>query len=170
MSVIANTTVISNFAGVSGLELLHRLYPKLHISTEVYAEIQHGILEGYGFYVGIEQVIYPLAEDGWIHLTSVAGNDEMRLFGTLPSQLHPGEASCIAIAHGRRWQFLSDDRAARQMARTLSVSFSGTVGCLALAVETGLCDITQANSWLHAMIRQGFRSPVADIAPLLAGN
>lgn len=167
MSVIANTTVISNFASIDRLELLHHLYTALYISTEVYAEIQQGAFEGYGFYSGIEQVIYPLAEDGWIHLASIAGDDELRLFSTLPTQLHPGEASCIAIAYGRSWQFLSDDRAARQAARKLAVNISGTVGCLALAVERNLCDLPQANGWLQAMIRQGFRSPVFDLAPLL---
>jgi predicted nucleic acid-binding protein len=169
MSVIANTTVISNFAGIDRLELLRRLYTTLYISTEVYAEVQQGIAEGYAFYEGIDWVVYPLAEDGWIHLASIAGADELRLFSTLPAQLHPGEASCIAIARGRGWQFLSDDRAARQMARKLEVNISGTVGCLALAVEKHLCDLTQANNWLQAMIRKGFRSPVFDLTPLLAG-
>jgi predicted nucleic acid-binding protein len=36
MSVIANTTVLSTFASISQLDLLHRLYDTLHISTEVY--------------------------------------------------------------------------------------------------------------------------------------
>ena len=49
MSVIANTTVISNFASIDRLELLHHLYTTLYISTEVYAEIQQGAFEGYGF-------------------------------------------------------------------------------------------------------------------------
>lgn len=170
MSVIANTTVISNFASIDRLELLHHLYTTLHISTEVYAEIQQGIVEGYGFYRGIEQVIYPVTQDGWIHLASIAGDDEMRLFSMLPAQLHPGEASCIAIAYGRNWQFLSDDHAARQVARKWAVNISGTVGCLTLAVERSLCDLPQANGWLRAMIRHGFRSPVLDLTPLLSGQ
>jgi predicted nucleic acid-binding protein len=109
--------VISNFASIDRLELLHSLYTILYISTEVYAEIQQGTVEGYAFYEGIDQVIYPLAEGGWIHLAGIARDDELRLFSMLPAELHPGEASCIAIARGRGWQFLSDDRAARQIAR-----------------------------------------------------
>lgn len=170
MSVIANTTIISNFASIGRLELLWRLYSTLYISTEVYAEIQQGTAEGYTFYDGIGLVIYPFAEDGWIRLAGIAGDDELRLFSTLPAQLHPGEASCIAIACVRSWQFLSDDRAARQEARRLAVNVSGTVGCLALAVEKGLCDLTQANGWLRAMIQRGFRSPVFDLAPLLSAG
>ena len=49
MSVIANTTVISNFASIGQLELLRQLYTKLHISTEVYVEVLDGIDEGYSF-------------------------------------------------------------------------------------------------------------------------
>jgi predicted nucleic acid-binding protein len=47
MSVIANTTVISNFASVNQLDLLRWLFGALYISTEVYAEIQAGLEEGY---------------------------------------------------------------------------------------------------------------------------
>ena len=47
MSVIANTTVISNFASINQLDLLRRLFGALYISTEVYEEIRIGLVEGY---------------------------------------------------------------------------------------------------------------------------
>jgi hypothetical protein len=47
MSVIANTTVISNFASINQLDLLRRLFGALYISTEVYEEIRIGLEEGY---------------------------------------------------------------------------------------------------------------------------
>jgi len=162
-----NTTVISNFASIGQLELLHHLYTTLHISTEVYVEVLDGIDEGYSFYAGIGSVLHPFSDSGWIHLTGVTGHEELRLFGTMPAHLHPGEASCIAISHSRGWQFLTDDLAARRFANNLGVRVSGTLGCLVLAVELGLCGQEQANTWLSQMIRYGFRSPVLDLTKLL---
>lgn len=43
MKVICNTTVISNFAAVNALAILRDVVRELHISTEVYAEIQDGL-------------------------------------------------------------------------------------------------------------------------------
>ncbi len=42
MTVIANTTIISNFASVGRLDILKDLLGQLYITTEVYAEIQEG--------------------------------------------------------------------------------------------------------------------------------
>src|SRR5262245_53158903 len=119
MSVITNTTVLSNFASIHQLDLLHRLYGTLSISTEVYEEIQAGLEEGYQFYGGIDTLVFPLADEGWIQLTSMADTHELRLFGTLPSRLHRGEASCLALAHHRGWLLLTDDRDARDAALRL---------------------------------------------------
>ena len=71
MSVIANTTAISNFASIGQLELLRQLYTTLHISTEVYGEVQEGIDEGYSFYAGIHSLIYPFSNNGWLRLTQL---------------------------------------------------------------------------------------------------
>jgi predicted nucleic acid-binding protein len=109
MSVITNTTVISNFASIGQLDVLRRLYGTLAISTEVYDEIQAGLEEGYRFYEGIEQLIAPFAEDGWIELTSMTDEQELHDFHELPARLHRGEASSLAIARQRRWLFLTDD-------------------------------------------------------------
>ena len=167
MSIISNTTVISNFASIGHLDLLRRLYDVLYISTEVFEEIQAGLEEGYRFYRDIELLIYPFAEEGWLRLTSMADTEEFRLFGALPPRFHQGEASCLAIARHRRWTLLTDDKATRDEAIRQRIRLSGSVGCLVLAVEHGLCTLEQANTWLHEMIEQDYRSPVTDITPLL---
>ena len=163
MSVIANTTVISNFAGIGQLNLLKHLYGMIYISVEVYEEIRAGLEEGYLFYDDIEQSVYPLAPQGWIQLISMVGKDELSLFGRLPSVLQRGEASCLAIAHNRNWLFLTDDKAARKVATQLGVRISGTLGCLVLGVEHNFHTLEQANRWLGEMIRLGYRSPVIDL-------
>jgi predicted nucleic acid-binding protein len=167
MSVIANTTVISNFASVNQLNLLRRLFGALYISTEVYAEIQTGLEEGYQFYAAIDHIIHPFVHDGWIRLTSMADEAEIGLYGALPARLHQGEASCLVIARHRGWILLSDDRAARDEGIRLGIVVSGSLGCLVLAVERGLCTLEQANIWLNEMIRQGYHSPVNDLTSLL---
>lgn len=53
MTIIVNTTVISNFASVGQLDMLHRLYNTIFISTDVYEEIQAGLSEGYSYYEGV---------------------------------------------------------------------------------------------------------------------
>jgi predicted nucleic acid-binding protein len=160
MSVISNTTVISNFASINQLDLLRRLFGALYISTEVYEEIRIGLEEGYQFYAGIDQMIHPFVHDGWIRLTSMADQAEIALYGELPSRLHRGEASRLVIARHRGWMLLTDDRAARDEGNRLGIMVSGSVGCLVLAVERGLWTLEQAHVWLGEMIRLGYRSPV----------
>lgn len=168
MSIISNTTVLSNFAVIEQLALLQSLYPTLHISTDVYTEIQAGLDEGYRFYADIETHIYPLSALGWIHLTGVTGEAELRLLGQLPRNLHSGEASCLAIARERGWVLLTDDLAARKQAARLGIRVSGSVGCLVLAVERQLCSLEQANDWLSDLRQHNYRAPVTDLTPLLA--
>jgi predicted nucleic acid-binding protein len=167
MRVIVNTTVISNFASIGQLDVLRQLYGSLAMSTDVYDEIQAGLAEGYRFYEGIEQWVEPLAEGGWIHLTSMSHEQELRYFRELPARLHRGEIASLAIARHRGWLLLTDDRAARTEATRLGVPVSGSLGCLVLAIERHLCSLSQANIWLQEMIHQGYHSPVTDLAPLL---
>lgn len=167
MTVITNTTVLSNFAVIGQLDLLRQLYGTIHIPTEVYEEIRVGLEEGYQFYAGIDQLIHPFVEKGWIRLTSVTGEQELRFLGELPRRLHQGEAACLAIAQQRVWLLLTDDLTARKEAARRGIRKSGSVGCLALAVERGLCTLEQANHWLKDMIRHNYRSPVTDLTPLL---
>ena len=86
MSIIANTTVISNLASIDRLDLLRQLYGTLHIPIEVFSEIQDGLDEGYAFYTGIDRLVYPLNDDGWIHLSGLSGA-ELRLFSGLPGAI-----------------------------------------------------------------------------------
>jgi predicted nucleic acid-binding protein len=57
MSIISNTTVLSNFANIGQLDVLRRLYQILYIPTEVYEEISAGLEEGYLFYQDVIPVI-----------------------------------------------------------------------------------------------------------------
>lgn len=168
MSIISNTTVLSNFASIDALDKLRELYGEVYLSTEVFKEIERGLEEGYTFYAGIERVLYPVREGGWLRLTSLASDKEIELFSRMPGRLHAGEASCLAIAQQRGWLLLTDDKAARRHAENQKVVVSGTLGCLILGIERGLWNPGQANEWLERIIASGFRSPVRDLGALMA--
>lgn len=167
MSVVCNTTVLSNFAALGELDLLHQLYEVIHIPTEVYAEVRSGLDEGYSFYTTLEQAIYPWNESGWIRLAGLVGTEEQSLFGSLPRRLHEGERACLAIAQMRGWLLLTDDRAARNEAGRRAISYAGSAGCLVLAVERSLCSLEKANALLAQMVHQGYYAPLTDLTPLL---
>jgi hypothetical protein len=167
VSVIVNTTVLSNFAAIEQLDLLHQLYGTIHIPPEVYQEIRMGLEEGYRFYQGIDRLVHPFVKDGWIRLVGAWAEEELHLLEDLFQRLHQGEAACLAIAHHGDWLLLTDDLAARQEAERLGIRRSGSVGCLVLAVERDLCSLEQANHWLAMMIAHNYRSPVTDLTPLL---
>lgn len=90
MKVIANTTVISNFASVGRLDLLQALLGEVFISSGVYDEIQDGLQEGYDFYSDLENLVYPFSEEGWLRLTSLEGEDELKMFVSHARLLRPG--------------------------------------------------------------------------------
>jgi predicted nucleic acid-binding protein len=167
MKVIANTTNLSNFAAAGRLDVLRHLLGELHISTDVYAEIQDGLAEGFLFYAGLDAHIHPFAADGWLRLTSPEGDDELGLLNRFPASLHRGEASCLAIAAHRGWALLTDDARARQAAQELNVTFSGTLGLLVQAVKASVFLLDEADALLNQMIRAGYRSPFTSLAELL---
>ena len=167
MTVIANTTLISNFAGVGKLDLLRLCWHSLYIPEQVYAEIQDGQLQGYAFYDQIEREIAPFDDDGWLLLTSLQGVGEFRLFGELLGNLHHGEAACLAIAAMRKWIFLSDDFSARHAAANLQVPVSGTLGVLLSLVKRGELNLEVGDGILQAMLQKGYYAPVHSLAELL---
>lgn len=167
MSVIADTTVLSNFAQLARIEMLRQLFGEVHLAVEVYQEIQAGLEEGYSFYSCVDPILAPAQRDGWLHLTGLTSDEELALFATLPAQLHYGEASCLAIAKRRGWLFLTDDRAARTAAKARQVQVSGTLGCLVSGVERGLWTQPIAQSCLTTLLSLGFYSPTDDLAHLI---
>ena len=169
MTVISNTTVISNFAVIGQLDALRRLFGTLYISSEVFGEVRAGLDEGYSFYAGMDEVLDASNPAGWLRLTSVAAGPEMATYVALPRRLHGGEASCLAIAHHRGWLLLTDDHTARQQARDLGIRLSGTLGCLVLMVQRGLVDLAQANDWLKTMSEHNYRCPLDRLDDLVSG-
>ena len=68
MNRLVNTTVLSNFAAVGRLELLHDTIGPLYLPLEVYDEILAGQLAGYAFYDALEQHVAPITPAAWLRL------------------------------------------------------------------------------------------------------
>ena len=167
MNVIVNTTVLSNFASVDALKLLRSLWSRVYLSDQVLAEVQAGFDQGYSFYTDLEKSVFPFEDSGWLWLTALSDTAEFRLFGELRTSLHDGEASSIAIAKHRQWTFLSDDKAARQTCRSLSVPVTGTIGVLLALVKHHHIGLADANLLLSRMKATGYYSPVDSLSQLL---
>jgi predicted nucleic acid-binding protein len=165
---IANTTVISNFASIKRLDLLQQFKGKIYLSTHVLDEVKTGLHQGYTFYTDFEQVIFPFSPTGWLHLTGVYTEAEMRLLGELSETLHSGEASSLAIAYSRHWTFLSDDKAARAVSKRLQIPVSGTLGVLLYFIKHHRLGLDEANELLQQMKLNGYYSPISSLTEYLS--
>jgi predicted nucleic acid-binding protein len=167
MPFITNTTVLANFAAANQLELIPAVLGTVYIPEQVLDEVLTGYHLGYSFYENFQELVFPFASTGWLHLTSLQTADEFRLYGSLLTSLHSGEAACLSIAHHRSWTVLSDDKKARKVGRRMNIILSGTIGILLALVEENLLALNEANLLLQEMIRGGYHPPVNKLDELL---
>jgi predicted nucleic acid-binding protein len=164
---LVDATVLSNFAAVGRLDLLRVALGAAYLTDAVYEELRAGAEAGYAFLTAIEQHMALFDAQGWLHLAAIEGEVEQQLLRSLPSSLHHGEATSLAIAQVRGWRFLTDDRLARAAAVRLGVGVGGTLGMLVRLVELDLITQAEANRLLNEMIaRAGYRAPVSDLSQL----
>lgn len=81
-------------------------------------------------------------------------------------QLGDGESSCLAVALERQATIATDDRAARRYGEKANIAVTGTLGLLRALVRKQHLTMTEADTVLEAMIRQGYRSPVHRLSKL----
>jgi predicted nucleic acid-binding protein len=156
MKLIANNTVISNFALVARLDLLRNLYGEICITPEICNEIEEGIRCGYDF----QKLTKVEADNGeWLFVTYLDAQEKEHI-KKLVIRLDIGEASCIAVAKSRKWIFLTDDKLARNVCNSINVKYIGTIGILKTALARNLISIDEGNKLLQIMIDNGYYSPV----------
>jgi len=159
--IVLDCCVISNFALAGALGVLEALFAKKARITEfVAAEVLRGIQAGHTRLDEIPKAV----RAGWLRESSLKTREEKRLFEALSRSLGLGEASAIALAKSRGLVFASDDRVARAEAAALDVCLTGTLGILARAVRTGVCELGTADAYLTGMIEAGFYSPVRSLS------
>lgn len=149
MLLIADTTVISNFAYANRLDLLKSI-GNICTTVEVMNELQAAKIEG---------VLQISSSNLFIEILKM-DEDEIDTFIRLNSKFGRGEASCLAIALHRNAGVLTDDMDARRFAQQGCISVSGSVGILVRAIDCGQLSKEQGDHLLHLMIAEGYYSPV----------
>jgi len=158
-----DTVVLSNFVFSDCLDWMRERYPdRIHITSEVFDEITHGIAAGYDRL----KEIYTSVSDGKIKLEHLTV-DELTRAAFLRKYLGAGEYSCLAATRSRGGIVVTDDRRARAACRENQLRYTGTIGILAAACTGGNLSVQEADIILHRMRKYGFYSPVSSLKDIL---
>jgi predicted nucleic acid-binding protein len=165
---IFNTTALSNFAAADRFELLTERYRGHAFTTiEVGNELRRGFNAGYAYLELAWQELETANPNGWLRILHPESPAEYRLRAEFDQIVDPGEASCLALAISRQLIFVSDDRAARQLAEARGVALTGTLGILITLVRQTQLSLEEANEMLNDMIQRHYRSPVDRLDDLI---
>jgi predicted nucleic acid-binding protein len=166
--IIFDTTVLSNFAAVDQIALLSLRYRSSACTTlAVVEELQRGVESGYHYLHRALSIVSLFDADGWLAVRTIDAAAEQLLYARLRTDLHAGEASCLAAAKYHALVLASDDLAARKIAGGYGVAVTGTLGILVRLVREQQLTLTVANDILHQMIQRRFRSPVTGLDELV---
>jgi predicted nucleic acid-binding protein len=145
--VVSNSTPIINFATIDRMDILHALYGKIVIPEAVWDEV---------VVKGVNHAASPkIKKIEWIQRRQVSEDNFLKM---LKTKLDNGEAEAIALSIENKADLvLLDEKSARDVARTMSLNFMGTIGCLLLARKLGIIGnirpildkiITEAKFWI----------------------
>lgn len=145
MIVVANSSPLISLSAINSLHLLRSLYATIYIPLAVYQEV---VVIGKGK-AGAKEVAGAL----WIrcrHVQSARVVSELMV----KTHLDEGESEAIVLAQELRANLLIiDDQKARDCARELGISATGTMGILLLGKERGL--ISSVKALLDELVSMG---------------
>ena len=128
MTIVSNTSPITNLAGIGKLDLLHQLYGTITIPQAVYNE-----MAGIGRTVPGTLEVQALP---WIATQSVIDLNQVT---ALQAVLDQGEAEAIALALQLSAELLIiDERPGRAIAQQCGIKIIGVLGMLLEAKRQGL--------------------------------
>ncbi len=157
-AVVADNTVLSNFALIGREDILAKLFENTFFTTEeVLEELK----------LGEQRNVLPKRDWQWIRVLKIEVSQEEFLFRLFAEMLGKGESSCLSIAISRDLKVLTDDIDARKLAQRRGVPVSGTIGVLIEAVREGLLSIEEGNLMLSDMIEKGYFSPFETLDELI---
>lgn len=158
---IFDTTVLSNLAAVGRLDLLERRYAGIAFTTvEVCDELRKGINAGYPHLAQVLDSVGAASAGGWLEVLVPQAPPEPQFRAEFDLVLDMGEAACLALALARGQVLVTDDLAARRIAKARGVAVTGTLGILIASVRDGTLALAEANALLAGMIEARYRSPV----------
>lgn len=146
MTIVSNTSPISNLARVGQLNLIQQVYGTILIPTAVYQEL---LDERAG-----ETVITAVRSATWLLIQPVQNQE---LVSKLRSRVNVGEAEAIALAvEVKATRLLIDERLGRQAAAEQQLKITGVLGILLAAKRQRL--ITAVKPTMDDLVDQaGFR-------------
>jgi len=128
MTIVSNTSPISNLAKVGQLNLMQQLYGGIVIPTAVYEEL---LDKRAG-----KTVITAVQAAVWLEIQPVQSQE---LINELCNRVNLGEAEAIALAiEVGATRLLIDERLGRQAATNLGLKITGVLGLLLLAKRQNL--------------------------------
>lgn len=128
MTIVSNTSPISNLAKIGQLDLMQQLYGVILIPIAVYKELMD---ERAG-----ETVITTVQSASWLEIRSV---ENQQLVSRLRDRINVGEAEAIALAvEVEATRLLIDERLGRLAATDLGLKITGVMGILLLAKRQNL--------------------------------
>ncbi len=141
--IISNATPLITFARINQLYILQQVTGSLTIPEGVFYEIAK--------YNDIKPGVIHLNQEKWIQVKSVQSRGQVDLL--LPT-LELGEAEVITLALEQRARLvLMDELTGRQIAQSLGLTITGSIGILIKAKELGLID--ELKPLINEMTNQG---------------
>jgi len=137
MIVVSDTSPISNLLQIGEIDLLRRIFYRIIIPAEVFAEICR--IEGHKEF---------LLKQDWIETATLS---DTNLKNRLLKDLDDGEAEAIALAVELKADYLlMDETKGRQVAENFGIKVTGILGVLIKAKEEGV--ITEVKSYLQRLV------------------
>lgn len=147
--IISNTTPLINFAQMRRMDLLMAMFGTITIPPAVVTELSE------------KATLFPeAAKVSTLPKVSIQSPTDSLLVTGLSGRIHSGEAACLALAFENPGALLLlDDLAAREIASSHRMLFTGTLGCLVQAKKKGFISEvkpllqslrTEARFWLSS--------------------
>ena len=148
MKILPDSSSIIALAKVGALELLERVFDRVVITREVEREITAGDFP--------EVAEIKKAMEKWMEVVEVQSGE----YGEFES-LGDGEKSILSYAKNNRDVLLILDEAeARAVAKAEGFNFTGTIGLIVFACETGRISREEAVDVVKRLARSDFRMTV----------
>jgi uncharacterized protein len=123
-AVVVDTSVLISLAAGEQFQLLHEFYGAIYIPPEVWNEVAASAKP-----FGLPET-QQARQAGWL-VVQPPGELDLDRIRSLPFVLQPGELEALALALGLTGALLVvDDAQGRRAARTLGLTYTGTLGIL----------------------------------------
>ncbi len=145
--VVSNTSPLIFFLQIKKLDVLKELFGKILITNEVYNEIKN---------TEQKEALNKEIKRGWIKKKSTPKLNIL-------NNLDIGEASSISLAlQYEQALFIADDLQARNLAKSIGLEITGTIGIILLAKKLGFIEkefnlqkeLISSNLWISTRLFQ----------------